>query len=125
MKTLQLRVPSDKGRSKNDPAATASVPPRPPPTVEPSATQETPRPKRSPPADTPAVEVEPSPVIDITYAPKAFPPKERLLGPRARVLDPQFIVIDVSLAQIEVVLSLPPHFSVIFQALYESFFEQD
>lgn len=63
-------------------------------------------------------------MIDITDASEVPPPHERLLLPGQRVLDPQFIVPNIALAQIEAARNLPPRFSVIFQALYESF-EQD
>lgn len=118
MNTLQLCVPGDKGRLKKQrPAHHLSL-------AEHLSIQEMLRPKSSRPAETPVVEADPSPVIDITDAPKAPPPSEHLLFLGARVLDIQFVVADVPLAQIEAELSLPPHFSVIFQALYESFFSR-
>lgn len=132
MKTLQLRVSGNKGCLKKQgpherlsEAAEANVPPKPLPVVEPMATQEMARPKKPRPAKTPAVEAEPTLIIDIFDAPKALLPRERLLFPRARVMDSQYIVLDVPTAQIEAVLNLPPRFSLVFQALYESFFEQD
>lgn len=73
----------------------------------------------------PAARAKPSPIMEITDASEAPPPQKRLLLPEARVLDPQFIVPDVAPTQIEVALSLHPRFSVVFQALYESFFKGD
>lgn len=55
--------------------------------MEPVPTQEAPRPKRPRPAEAPAVEAEPTLVIDIADAPEAPLSKECLLLPRVRVLD--------------------------------------
>lgn len=40
-------------------------------------------------------------------------------------MDPKYIIYDLSDVQIEAALSFPPQFFVIFQALYESFFDKD
>ncbi|EXB96159.1 hypothetical protein L484_017007 [Morus notabilis] len=50
-------------------------------------------------------------------------PRERVLIPGAKIMDPKFQVSDISDAEIGAMLKLPPRFSLIFQALYESFLE--
>lgn len=52
-------------------------------------------PNRPRPAKTPMVEAESAPIIDLTNAPEASPPRERLLLLGTKVIDMQFIIPDV------------------------------
>ncbi|EXC21517.1 hypothetical protein L484_014872 [Morus notabilis] len=63
----------------------------------------------------------PAEVRDILKGPAT---KDRLLLPAVKVVD-KFPVPNVFNAQIEATFDLPPHFFVIFQALYKSFFHKD
>lgn len=51
--------------------------------------------------------------------------KEWILLPEAKVSDPQFLIPDVSYAKLEVAIDLPPRYFLIFQALYETFFDEE
>lgn len=62
------------------------------------------------------------PIPDVDEVPP--PPKDCLLLPAAKVMDLNLQVQDVSDAQVEVMLGLPPRFSLVFQALYESFVDK-
>lgn len=50
-------------------------------------------------------------------------PRKCVLIPRAKIMDPNFQVSDIFDAEIGAMLKLPSHFSLVFQALYESFLE--
>ena len=60
------------------------------------------------------------PVPDVPITPG---PRERILIPEGKVMDGNFQVSDLSDAEVEAMLKLPPRFSLVFQALYESCLE--
>ncbi|EXC30742.1 hypothetical protein L484_027917 [Morus notabilis] len=61
------------------------------------------------------------PISNVAGMPPA--PKERVVMPGAKIMDSNFQVQDISDAEIGAMLKLPSYFSLIFQALYESFLE--
>lgn len=54
------------------------------------------------------------PAVSILDIPEGFPPKDHLFLPIAKVKDSNFLILNVIDAQIEVMLDLPPCFSLVF-----------
>lgn len=127
MASLNIRLPignrpQSKGKEKVNDGISSSPKRRKPSGGASGSTSMAPAPKRPHRDEVPvtgSTRTLVAPVPDVIEVP--FLPKERLLMPEAKVTNMSFLVPGVSDAQIEGTLNLPPHFSMVFQALYESF----